>query len=346
MVSVIVPARNESLLIGRCITSILASDYPDFEVIAVDDRSTDGTGAILERLAAGDGRLTLIHGTDVPEGWFGKSWACTQGARAARGAVLLFTDADTWHGPELLGRAVGMLLAEGADVVSLLQRQEMTTFWERVLQPQFFVAGAAIIASKGRSVERVNALQDPDHAMANGQFILARREAYEAIGGHGAVRHHVVEDILLARKFAEAGKKRWIAIALEDMSTRMYTSLGHVVEGWSKNLFAGAGLLTRGSAKLAYAWMAVLSLLPLFWLLPVAGLAAGLVAGSPFLAAWGLAACAASVACFAVFLRINRAPAGYALLFPLGALGQLYIFMLTTVRGRRVHWKGRTYRHA
>ncbi len=346
LVSIIVPARNEAANIERCITSLLACRYSSFEIIAVNDRSSDATGDILGRLAArADPRLRVVNGADLPEGWFGKSWACTQGARLARGTLLLFTDADTWHGPDLLGRAVGMLLTEHADLVTLLQRQEMPGFWVRVVQPHFFVAGAAIVAAKAHA-HPLNELQSPDDAMANGQFILVRRAAYEAIGGHESVRDHVVEDILIAKRFAEAGKKRWIAVALDDMATRMYTSLSSIVEGWSKNLFAGAGLLTEPGSRLAYLFMALLSLVPFFWLLPSIGLLAGLLTGSPFLLAYGIAASLAAFVCFAGFLRLNREPAWYAVFVPLGALVQLYIFALTTWRGRRVHWKGRVYRHA
>ncbi len=182
--------------------------------------------------------------------------------------------------------------------------------------------------------------------MANGQFILVRRAAYDDIGGHASVKDHVVEDILIARKFAEAGKKRWIAVAMDDMATRMYTSLGSIVEGWSKNLFAGAGLLTEPGSRLAYLYMALLSMVPLFWMLPAAGLLAGLLTGSSFLLGYGVAASLATFTCFAAFLRLNREPPWYAVFVPLGALVQLFIFARSTIRGHgHIEWKGRVYSH-
>src|SRR5215207_5018220 len=117
-VTVVIPARNESRTIETVVRSILASTYHPFELVVVDDRSTDDTASIVERLAAGDARLRLVRGEPLPDGWYGKPWACVQGARAGTGELLLFTDADTRHEPELLGRAVGALRAASADLVT------------------------------------------------------------------------------------------------------------------------------------------------------------------------------------------------------------------------------------
>ena len=345
-VSVIVPARNEALRIERCVGSILKSDYPDFEVIVVDDRSTDATGAILATRAARDPRLRVISGAEVPEGWFGKPWACMQGARRARGVILLFTDADTWHGPGLLGRAVGMLRATGADLVTLLQRQEMRTFWERLIQPHVFsLLGAPIVLLTAGRPSRINGPAGQRHAIANGQFIMVTRASYDAIGGHEAVRGEVVEDLMIAKAYVAAQRRRWFANAMDDMATRMYTSLGEIVEGWSKNLFVAATRLFGPVA--GYLAMAGIAATVLLGLAPVVALAYGLLAAAPAWIAFGAAGSALGVLTAAIFLARNGEPARYAALFWLGEIVLLYILARSTLRGtRRIEWKGRTYRHA
>ncbi len=345
-VSVIIPARNEAHRIGRCVRSILASSYPSYEVIVVDDRSTDGTGAVVGAIAATDARLCLVTGSEVPGGWFGKPWACRQGASVARGTVLLFTDADTWHGPELLGRAVGMMLARGADLVSLLQRQEMSTFWERVTQPHLFaVIGVPAVLLAGGTPENINQNQDVRGAIANGQFILVTRSSYEAIGGHEAVKGEVVEDLMIARRYAEAGRKRWIANAMDDMSTRMYWSLGELVEGWSKNLFVAAQILWGPLG--GYLGMLGLGLIVCIGFLPVIALVATALGAGPAVAAFAVTGFALGALGTGTFLRTNREPPWYGLFFWAGQLVLLFILIRSTIRGkRRIEWKGRTYRHA
>src|SRR5207245_683098 len=153
LVSVIIPARNEAENIARCVRSVLTAAYAPFEVIVVDDRSTDGTGDIVDRLTGAPeaaGRLRLLRGAELPPGWFGKPWAVVQGYRAARGELLLFTDADTAHTPELLPRTVALLEREQVDLVSLLARQEMVSFWERLVQPHVFLALASRVGDLRR----------------------------------------------------------------------------------------------------------------------------------------------------------------------------------------------------
>src|ERR1041385_4157780 len=138
LVSVIIPARNEARNIERCLRSVLSTDYPAIEAIVVDDHSTDGTGDMARTIAAADGRVRVIEAPSLPADWFGKQWACSTGARAARGELLLFTDADTRPPPTLIPRAVNGLLRRGADLFSVAGHQEMHSFWERVVQPQIF----------------------------------------------------------------------------------------------------------------------------------------------------------------------------------------------------------------
>src|SRR5438876_10324548 len=181
LVSVIIPARDEAVNIEACARSAVATDYQAVEVIVVDDRSTDGTPEIVERLVAAPesrGRARLVRGAALPAGWFGKQWALVQGYRVARGELLLFTDADTRHGPELIPRSVRALTAERVDLVTVLSRQEVVTFWERLVQPHVLLA----LASRVGDVRRTNRTRTEWDAIANGQVILSTRPGYERAG--------------------------------------------------------------------------------------------------------------------------------------------------------------------
>ena len=150
---------------------MLASTYAPLEVIVVDDRSTDDTARKAAALAATDARLRLISGRGLPRGWYGKPWACQQGADAAAGEVLLFTDADTKHHPELLARAVAMLQQSKADLLTVAPRQLVVSFWERVIMPQLWV-----MLGLRYHPSSVNAATRPWGVIANGQFMMFWRE--------------------------------------------------------------------------------------------------------------------------------------------------------------------------
>jgi chlorobactene glucosyltransferase len=333
---VVIPARNEAHNIERCARSALAGRYQDLEVIVVDDRSSDGTGEIVERLARtpeARGRLVLVRGAELEPGWFGKPWALVQGYRVARGALLLFADADTRHGAELVGRAVTAREREHVDLLSLVPRQEMVTFWERLVQPHVMLALQARVGD----LRRVNRTRVAWEAIANGQFILVTRASYEAVGTHEAVRGTVVEDLALAQAYVRHGRDVFLAHAPEDMSVRMYRSLGEVVEGWSKNLALGAPLMAPPIRVLRgllpwLIWLPVLAWVgpPVVWA----------VAGS----GWAAAATLISLALWLQLYWRERAPPLYALLYPLGALLVAYIMLRSAWRGgARVEWKGRVY---
>ena len=185
LVSVIIPARNESATIETVVRSVLASTYQPLELLVVDDRSTDDTAAIVERLAAADPRVRLVRGRRCLPGWYGKPWACHQGYRAARGELLLFTDADTRHEPELLARRWARSSPSGADLVTVAPRQRCVTFWERVVMPQIW-----LLLGLRYHPARVNRARRERDVIANGQFILVPRRRYEAVGTHevGAAR--------------------------------------------------------------------------------------------------------------------------------------------------------------
>jgi chlorobactene glucosyltransferase len=340
LVTAIVPARNEAANIGVCIASLLNSTYPNLEVVVIDDGSSDGTGDIVRILAEhAGGRLRLIDAEPLPAGWVGKSWACWQGYRVARGELLLFTDADTRHEDALLGHAVGAANTRGADLVSVLPRQLMVSVWERLVLPQIF----AILGMRYFALERISRTRNPRHVIANGQFILIRRDAYEAVGGHAALRSDIVEDQRLAQRMVETGRRIFVAHAQELMETRMYRSLGGIVEGWSKNL-------ARGSRRAAPPWIAPLVpwLIAVFiagaWLLPPVVLAATVFNrfGSPAFN-WSLGATLLSLIYWMTTYASMRVPARYAPGYPLGAAVAVALFVRSALRGGRTDWKGRRY---
>jgi chlorobactene glucosyltransferase len=339
-VSIVVPARNEAVNIEACVRSLTSSRYPAFEVIVVDDRSEDGTADLVRPLAMGRARtLRVVEGAELPAGWLGKPWACRQGAQLATGDLVLFTDADTRHEPDLLARAVAGLQTDGADLMTVVGRQLMETFWERLVQPQIFM----LMFFRFPRLERTARNSRWRDAIANGQYMLFRRDAYDAIGGHEAVRDEVVEDLVLAQRVKRAGLALRIRSANDDLSTRMYRSLGQLVEGWSKNIVLG-GLqsLPRWLRPL----MPPLSLAVGvgLWIAPPLALVAALAGvGDSSLLVWAAAVCAVSVLVWAHFTRQMGAPAVYGLLYPLGAAVGAHIFARSWARGSRVEWKGRSY---
>ncbi|MBA4160145.1 MAG: glycosyltransferase [Gemmatimonadetes bacterium] len=339
LVSVVVPARNEAHNIGTCVRSLLRTEYPNCEIVVVDDGSEDATSAIVEEFARADPRVRLVRGEPLPQGWFGKPWACTQGAAIARGEYLLFTDADVVHEPELVGRSVRALKAEGAALLTVLPRQILLGFWERLIMPQVL----CLILLRYPDPERVNRSPRERDKIANGQYILVRRSVYEVVGGHGAVRHEVAEDLRLAHRFHRLGHRVLLVVADRFMSVRMYDSLAGIVEGWSKNVAIAARQTVPRAMRPLTPWLLVLWLLVL-WVVPPVVLAlgfAGIVSAAAWL--WSALACGMALLFWVLVNRRLEAPLWYALLFPLGAAFAAGVFLKSVLQGNRVRWKGRAY---
>jgi chlorobactene glucosyltransferase len=340
LVSVVVPARNEAVNIEACVESLTRSTYPMFDVLVVDDRSDDGTGDLVRAMDRGRARrLEVIGGEALPSGWLGKPWACWQGARAAEGELILFTDADTVHGVDLLERAVAGLEDSGADLLTLSGRQLMGSFWERLVQPQIFFN----MLLRFHDVERAAARGRWRSVIANGQFMLFRHEAYRELGGHEAVKGEVVEDLAFAQLVVRRGLSLAVRMAESSFSTRMYRSLGELVSGWSKNILLG-GLQTMPPLLRPMVAPASAVAGVGLWLLPPVALAWSLLAlGGDALLVWSATTVALSAAIWAMFTARMGAPAVYGLLYPLGASVGMVIFLRAWIRGRRVEWKGRAY---
>ena len=340
LVSVIVPARNEAATITTVVTSVLATRYRNLELLVVDDRSTDATADVVLGLATGDRRLRLISGGELPQGWYGKPWACHQGAQSATGEILLFTDADTRHAPTLLGHAVSTLRATGADLLTIAPEQQCLSFWERTIMPQVWV-----LLGLRYHPDTVNHARRARDVIANGQFIMIPRATYEAMGTHAAVRREVAEDLALAQRYWSAGRRLHFAFAERLMSTRMYSNLPQIIEGWSKNIYLGGRRSYPADPWLRRLVPVMLSAAMGFWLLPPALLLLALAGVVPHaLLAPAILATVGGAAFWSLTSFGMKIPAWYGLAYPLGALMTLFIVARSTVRGAgRIEWKGRTY---
>jgi chlorobactene glucosyltransferase len=341
LVSVIVPARNEERSIRSCVESICASEYTSFEVIVVDDRSEDATLELARAVPSNHARrVVVVKGSPLPEDWMGKPWACAQGARVAEGDLLLFTDADTVHQPELLGRAVAGMAEDGGDALTLLGRQIMETFWERLVQTHMMAAILFRFPNPGKPLppERWR------NAIANGQFILFDRQVYEDIGGHVAVQREIVEDQRLAQILCKSGKRLLVREGEDVFATRMYRSLNEMIEGWSKNLaLAARDMVPPWAASVVMPVGIVVSVS--IWIVPPVVLLMSVAGVGP--AGWGpwsawVTGLSGLVWCFTSW-RLG-APLWTGLFYPVAAGMVNYIFLRSWLRGGRVEWKGRQYR--
>ena len=242
LVSVLVPARNEALNIERCVRSLLRQQYAPFELLVLDDGSTDATPELLRRLAIeSGGKMRVIQGEPLPDGWHGKSWACSQLGRQAKGERLLFTDADTMHEPDALRRTVGAMESSGADMLSLMPHQELGSFWEKLVVPLVHVILMCYLPLRFVRTSRRAAF-----CFANGQFILFRRHFYDRINGHATVKDALVEDVWLCKSVKKAGGTVVAFNGTDVVSCRMYRNFREIWEGFSKNLFAALGYSTPG----------------------------------------------------------------------------------------------------
>ncbi len=280
-VSVLVPARNEALRITPCAKALAAQDYPNYEVVILDDHSEDGTGDLLRSLGYSDeagARLRVVRGQPLPEGWTGKSWACHQLAQIAKadlGDYLLFLDADTDHTPQMISSAISLAQEARADLLSAWPKLETESWGEKLILPMIHLAlvfypygffqwlqlEPSRFSMIPRRLRRM-------FGAANGQFLLFRREAYARIGGHEAQKSHMVEDVALGRAVAAQAGEGLRLINCDGSSissVRMYTNLDEVWEGLTKNIRAAfegnlIGYLLTGTV------VSLLFLLPFFWI--------------------------------------------------------------------------------
>lgn len=315
-VTAVVPARNEERTVRACVESLLAQ--PEIgEILIADDSSTDRTPDEVRALAAIDARVRLISVPPLPAGWVGKNHALAVATRQARGEWLLLTDADTRHAPGSLKHAVEMAETGGYDLLSFSPEQTLLTFWEKAVIPRVY-----------RELERLfpfDKINDPAQpaAAANGQYILIRRAAYDALGGHAVLRSEILEDVALARAAKEAGYRIHFCSGARIVRTRMYDSLRDMWDGWTKNLYP-LGMRPSGPLVLDVLPLAVAPVLPIVVL-------AWVIARHAWYA-WRLHRAGERVAFAAYYLPGS-------LMFSLLLLNSFIKYK----RGRAVTWKGRAY---
>jgi chlorobactene glucosyltransferase len=344
-VSIVLPARNEAVHIAACIRSIRASTWPDLELIVIDDHSSDGTGALAREAAGSDARVKIVNAPDLPAGWFGKQWACQSGAVQATGSLLLFTDADTRHAPDLVGRMVRMRERRNAELLSVAGHQEMGTIWERAVQPSVFT----LILTRYGGAAAMERATNPRDVVANGQCFMLSRRVYDAIGGHEPVRGFVAEDVMMAQAIQTRGDRVSLALGIGQLSTRMYDGLDSLMKGWGKNMYAGGRHAMWWGAVGQRLYPLFLLSFPLGVLMPFVALAWCVVAmllggaASTALLLWSAATSAAILTSFAAANRLNGDPIRRALLAPLGGAIVLAICVSAIARGNNVRWKDRGY---
>lgn len=336
--SVVIPARNEAANIEACVRSVFACNWPGrLEVVVVDDRSTDGTGEILARLAAEDPRLKVVAGRDPPPGWLGKPHALHIAQASATGEWLMFIDADVTLDVDGPARLIGRAAAQGAEMASGLGRLEVHSFWERVVQTRM----GAVIAN-GNPLPRVNDSEHPQ-AMANGQCLLFLRSAYDRLGGHEAIKSSVLDDVDFAKRAKGMQVTYRLYFAPGVFACRMYTGLREIWQGWTKNLFPA--LEYRWSATIIIAALLfVTGVLPFILLAKnLAILASGGIV-SPAIVGLEALAVALIFATDALGHRYHGYRWGLFWTFPAGMSVVVALFINSAWRissGKGAVWKGR-----
>ena len=339
LVSILVPARNEQdRVLADCIRSILAQDYGRFEVIAVNDRSTDGTGTILETLATDDDRLLVIEGEEPPAGWLGKPYAMQQALNHARGEWILATDADMIFDKAALRTALDRTLEEKGDAMTLIPHFEAGSFWERVMIPTW--AWVLLMFTLFYRISNPKT----QGAVGIGGFFLMRRAVLERVGGYEALKDEVMEDVRLAEMIKRSGARLFTEHAPNLLSTRMYRNFGEMWECSTKNWFSGMKFSLPLALSGVFSMYLMSVVPPLIALASVIGIAAGASARLwvlliPSALSWLLQILVLVMAS----LRSEVSPA-YALTAPLG-LSLLYAMLFdSSIRittGKGVTWKGR-----
>jgi len=328
-VSVVVAARDEQRRIGEAMRSLLALDYPDLEVIAVDDRSTDRTGAMLDELAAADPRLWVEHVRELPAGWLGKNHALHLGARRATGELILFTDADVLFEPTVLARAVCCLDDDRLDHLTIAADVHTPSLWVELFVAAFMVSFVGWF--------RPWRMGDPrsPHTVGIGAFNLVRRAVYEGAGGHAPIAMRPDDDLRLARLLREHGARQAFGVAGGMVAVEWYASLGEAVRGLEKNSLAALGY--RPWLLLAAAPMQIATMCWPF-------LAVFLTAGAT---RWiNLAVVALLLVLQVALLHGGSLRRRVALLLPVGVLLVIYAYLravlLTYTRGG-IRWRGTFY---
>lgn len=335
-VTIVVPAKDEAARIRECVESVLSQDYPNFTALFIDDRSDDDTGKILDQFAqASPGKMRVHHipHGKLPDGWLGKCHALHVGTRDVTSPWLCFVDSDVTLQPGALSDVMKLALWREYDAISLLTRIDGRTFWEKLMIP--LAAGTWTILFMASVTNNDNR---KDSAVANGQFILVRRDAYEQVRGHEGVRAQITEDVELMRSLKQAGFTCRLMMGAHLAATRMHATLSELRHGWGR-IYSGTARMNPGRMLIAMVWIVVCAL-SAYPMLPWS-----MMNGSR---TW-IALSAAHVVLMHSYLlhlyglaKISRV---YSLAFPVGAVVLLELLGHGVHRcfTKRVIWRGSTF---
>jgi cellulose synthase/poly-beta-1,6-N-acetylglucosamine synthase-like glycosyltransferase len=318
--SILVPCRNEAENVTELVSSLGALDHPNFEVIFIDDNSTDGTGDLLRQALVSRPFMKVVSAAQLPGGWMGKPWALSQGLNQANYEYIVTVDADVRLTPDALSKMDAVLQRTGSDFLSPYPSQLAETLTERLIQPllQWTWMTTVPLRLAMRSAR-------PSLAVANGQFFFIRKDALVASGGFTAIQSSVLDDIDLARELIRAGYKGGVCDGSTIASTRMYSSFGEIRAGYGKSMSTGFGGVF-GSLALVFV-MAVSGILPFI----------GSIAGSAIATASLLMVIASRL----VSAISSRSLLIDALLHPISALLFIYLLVYSNLFHSRITWKGR-----
>jgi cellulose synthase/poly-beta-1,6-N-acetylglucosamine synthase-like glycosyltransferase len=333
-VTILIPAKDEGEGVRECFERVLALDYPAFEVIAVDDRSTDQTGAIMDETSVKHGQFRALHiqPGGLPTGWLGKCNALWTATRHVTSPWLLFVDSDVKVEPDVLSAALALAVGRGYDAVSILTRLECETFWEKLILP---LAAGTVGAITLMSLTNEDSKKA---AFANGQFFLIRREAYEKVGGHEAVRNNITEDVALMRLLKSNGSRVRLYHGRDFASTRMHVTWQQMFNGWAR-IYSGVCNRQPGRILMAMAFVSVSGLSA------YAALIGGLITRDSDWLALSLAHLALITIVLVEIYRLSGNPRRNALLFPIsaGVLLALYANAIRACFTGRIAWRGTNY---
>lgn len=328
-VTVLIPAKDEGEAVRECLDRVLAMTYPSFDVVAIDDRSTDSTGAVMDDVAAKHaGRMRVMHIPQggLPAGWLGKCNALHRATREVKSDWLLFVDSDVKVAPNALSTLLAVALARNYEAASIMTRLECHDFWERLILPLAAgtVGGITLMSFTNEDKKK-------HRAFANGQFFLIRRDAYEKVGGHEAVRDNITEDVALMRLLKKSGCRVRLYHGRQFASTRMHATWKQMFNGWARIY---SGVCNRNPLRILIAAFAVLSALSAY--------VAFFIPQTHFLAAAHLLLVIIVVA---VIYRLSGNPRRYALLFPLAGpiLLALYANAIRACITGKIAWRGTNY---
>lgn len=335
-VSILVPARNEEANIQKCISSLQNQDYPEYEIIVLDDNSTDNTTAIISHMQEKDSRIQLLQGQLLPDGWAGKPFACQQLAMQARGSWLLFVDADTVHEPYMLRSVISIAIEEKVSLLSGMPRQMTSGLWQKIVMPLMY-----FLLMSWFPVWFLNRTKKPWPTLAIGQFMLFPTREYWKVGGHEVVKTRIIEDVWFGAEIKKAGG-RFVCVDLSQvMSTDMYTSVVSMTEGWGKWMYS---IIAMSPIALAGFFMAAY----LFFLAPYFWLAQGLVFGEAFETYIHIVVAQVVIIMLMRWScdRHFKEPSVSFIFHPLGILYLVLVAFYSTARhavGAGVAWKDRLY---